>query len=85
MYGCDLDDAGGEFAVSIAGGELRSTVKPTPGRTFFEAHRVGTLQLPEGITEVRVRVLSSAGKDLMALNRVRIRSVRSNSSGSPGD
>ena len=84
VYGCDLDDAGGEFAVSIAGGELRSTVKPTPGRTFFEAHRVGTMQLPQGVTELRVRVLHSTGKDLMALNRVRIRSVRPTSQGGPG-
>ena len=84
VYGCDLDDAGGEFAVDIAGRELRGTVKATPGRTFFEAHRVGALQLPQGVTELRIRVVSSAGSDLMALNRVRIRSVRSTSSDGPG-
>ena len=77
VYGCDLDDAGGTFAVSVAGSELRGTVQATPGRTVFESHPIGTVQLPEGTTELRVRVVTSVGRDLMALNRVRIELKRS--------
>ena len=84
VYGCDLDDAGGKFAISVAGSELRGTVLPTPGRTFFEPHRVGTVQLPEGVAELRVRVIEAPGSDLMALNRVRIGTKRPASPGSPG-
>ena len=72
VYGCDLVDAGGRFAVSAGGSELQGTVRSTPGRTFFEPHPVGTLRLPAGVTELRVRVVASEGRDLMALNRVRI-------------
>ncbi len=72
VYGCEHRDAGGEFAVAAAGAELRGRVRPTPGRTFFESHDAGTLQLPEGVTELSVRVVSSRGRDLMALNRLRI-------------
>ena len=82
VYGCDLDDAGGRFAVSAGGSELQGTVRSTPGRAFFEPHPVGTLRLPAGVTELRVRVVASAGRDLMALNRVRIGTKRS---GSPED
>lgn len=72
VYGCDFEDAGGEFAVSVGNGELTGTVRPTPGRTFFESHPVGALKLAQGVTELHVRVVSANGKDLMALNRVRI-------------
>ena len=82
VYGCDLDDAGGRFAVSAGGSELQGTVRSTPGRAFFEPHPVGTLRLPAGVTELRVRVVASAGRDLMALNRIRIGTKRS---GSPED
>jgi hypothetical protein len=84
VYGCDLDDAGGTFAVSVGGSELRGTVQPTAGRTFFEPHLVGSMLLPEGITQLRVRVVESAGRDLMALNRVRIGMTRSRSSSDSG-
>ncbi len=72
VYGCDYQDAGGEFAVTASGGELRGTVRATPGRTFFEPHRLGVLRLAAGVSELRVRVVTSEGRDLMALNRVRI-------------
>ena len=84
VYGCDLDDAGGQFMVSAGGSELLGTVRSTPGRTFFEPHRVGTLRLPEGATELRVRVVASAGRDLMALNRVRIGTKRPDSTEGSG-
>ena len=79
VYGCDLGDAGGRFSVSVGGNELMGTVRSTPGRTFFEPHRVGTLQLAQGVTELRVRVVSAVGRDLMALNRVRIGTKRAGS------
>ena len=83
VYGCDLEEAGGEFAVSVGEKELRGTVRSTPGRTFFEPHFLGTLRLAEGVTELRVRVVASNSRDLMALNRVRIGTKRSgNPSGS---
>ena len=78
----DLVDAGGRFAVSAGESELQGTVRSTPGRTFFEPHPVGALRLPAGVTELRVRVVASEGRDLMALNRVRIGTKRS---GSPKD
>ena len=84
VYGCDLDDAGGTFAVGVGRSELRGTVQPTPGRTFFEPHLVGRMQLAEGITELRIRVVESTGRDLMALNRVRIRMKRSPSPSDSG-
>ena len=79
IYGCDLDDEGGTFAVSVAGRELRGIVRATPGRTYFEPHTIGIMQLPEGVAELSVRVVASAGKDLMALNRVRVGMKRSTS------
>ena len=85
VYGCDLDDAGGQFSVSVGGAELVGTVRSTPGRTFFEPHRIGTLQLGRGVTELRVRVVSAAGRDLMALNRVRIGTKRSASNDLAGN
>ena len=79
VYGCDLDDAGGRFSVSVGAKELTGTVRSTPGRTFFEPHRVGSLQLAQGVTELRVGVVTAAGRDLMALNRVRVGTRRSGS------
>lgn len=76
IYGCDLDDAGGRFSVAVGGSELTGTVRSTPGRTFFEPHRVGALHLAQGVAELRIRVVSAAGRDLMALNRVRIGTKR---------
>ncbi len=72
VYGCDYADAGGEFEVSVGGSRLRQTVRPTPGRTFFEPHWIGSLQLPEGPTTLSVSVVSAEGRELMALNRIRI-------------
>ena len=79
-YGCDLDDAGGRFAVSVGSEELSGTVRPTPGRTFFEFHAVGSLRLEKGVAQLRVRVLSAEGEDLMALNRVRLKRHRPDAS-----
>ena len=72
VYGCDHDDAGGEFTVSAAASELHGAVRPTPGRSFFEPHPIGRLSLPKGVLDLQVRVVSAPGTDLMALNRVRI-------------
>ncbi len=72
IYGCDVEDAGGEFEISVAGQALKDTVRPTSGRTFFETHKLGSVQLPAGPAELRIRVISANGRDLMALNRVRI-------------
>ena len=77
VYGCDHDDAGGEFAVRAGDSELKGTVRPTTGRTFFEEHPIGTVELAEGVTDLQVRVVSAKGKDLMALNGVRIGISRS--------
>ena len=76
VYGCDVDDAGGRFSVAVGGSVLTGTVRSTPGRTFFEPHRVGALHLAQGVAELRIRVVSAAGRDLMALNRVRIGTKR---------
>ena len=72
VYGCDIADAGGKFEVIGGGGVLRATVRSTPGRTFFEPHKVGALHLPKGVSEVEIRVVSAPRLDLMALNRVRV-------------
>ena len=77
VYGCDWEHAGGTFVVSVGGDELKGKVRPTPSRTFFEPHHVGILQLDEGVAELRIRVATSPGQDLMALNRVRIGTTRS--------
>ena len=76
VYGCDIADAGGKFEVRIGSETLRGTVRPTAGRTFFEPHRIGTVRLPTGPSELRVSVVSAPGSDLMALNRVRLGSVQ---------
>ena len=85
VYGCDIADAGGEFEVVGGGGALLGKVRSTPGRTVFEPHRLGTLRLPKGVSELRVRVVSAPGLDLMALNRVRIgRSLGADRPNDPG-
>ncbi len=72
VYGCDLGDAGGEFELSVGGRSLRGAVRPTAGRSFYESHDLGTLRLPEGVSDLTIRVVSAPGEDLMALNRVRL-------------
>ena len=79
VYGCDLEEAGGEFSITIGDAELSGAVRPTAGRTYYEAHPIGAVRLHEGVSELRVSVVSSPGKDLMALNRVRLAMKRAGS------
>ncbi len=73
VYGCDLDDAGGKFEVNAGRETLEGSVSATTGRSFYEPRLVGSVSLPSGPSELRIRVVSTPGRDLMALNRVRIR------------
>ncbi len=72
VYGCDIQDAGGKFAVEVGDRAIEGDVRATPSPTIFEPHRVGTLELDEGPAELRVRVVKAPGRELMRLNRVRL-------------
>ena len=72
VYGCDIEDAGGRFALSVGDESLQGEVRPTAGRSFYEAHELGTLRLEAGISDLTIEVVSAPGQDLMALNRVRL-------------
>ena len=72
VYGCDIQDAGGKFAVEIGAQSIEGDVHATPSPTIFEAHPVGTVTLAQGPAELRVRVLEAPGRELMRLNRVRL-------------
>ncbi len=72
VYGCDLTDAGGEYRVRVGDQAIAGKVHPTTGRSFFEARRIGSVRLGAGPAVLRVAVVSASGRDLMALNRVRL-------------
>jgi hypothetical protein len=72
VYGCDREMAGGRFQVVIGPAALKGVVRPTPDRNLFQPHALGRVRLPRGRTKLEVAVLSAPGKELMALNRLRI-------------
>ncbi|MEO7650779.1 MAG: sulfatase-like hydrolase/transferase, partial [Bryobacteraceae bacterium] len=72
VYGCDREDAGGEFQVTVGAARLSASVHGTPSRNIFEPHVLGKVKLPKGPAKLEVRVLSAPGKELMTLNRVRL-------------
>ncbi len=69
-YGCEPATAGGRFRVTIGGARLEGTVEPTAGRNIFWKHRIGEMTLQPGPAFMEVEVIDSAGKELMALNRI---------------
>jgi len=74
-YGCDPADAGGRFRLKAGSATLEGTVEPTAGRALFEKRTAGVLSLPKGPTKLEVTALAVKGKELMALNRIWLRSL----------
>jgi hypothetical protein len=73
VYGCDPRDAGGKYRIEAAGAQLEGEVKSTVAREVFETRKIGTMPLKKGPSDIKVRVVSAPGRELMALNRVILR------------
>jgi arylsulfatase A-like enzyme len=69
-YGCDPEDAGGRFRLSVGGVHLDGEVVATAGRAIFKTFSLGTLRLARGASALEVKLLSAPGRELMALNKI---------------
>ncbi|MBL8175266.1 MAG: arylsulfatase [Bryobacterales bacterium] len=74
-YGCDPADAGGRFRIRAGSASIETVVHPTAGRALFEKHVCGVLRLAKGPAKLEVAALEVKGKELMALNRIWLRSL----------
>lgn len=74
-YGCDPADAGGRFRIRAGSASVEGIVEPTAGGALFEKRKVGTIALAKGPQKLEVAAVAVKGKELMALNRIWLRSL----------
>ena len=69
-YACPDAEAGGQFQIQAAGKKIVGTVKPTGGWNHYQGMSVGTIELPEGETELSIQSFGSIDGYLMDLRTI---------------
>jgi arylsulfatase A-like enzyme len=69
-YGCL--HPGGVIRISTPAGAVEHAARATGGRNLFQVHAAGALRLAPGAAMLRVEVLRGDGREVMALNKIRL-------------
>ncbi len=74
-YGCRPTDAGGVLRITAGRSSTDHPIRPTVTADQFAVFDAGELQLDTGPVELTVEVVSAPGRELMRLNRIRLRPI----------
>ncbi len=72
-YGCNREDAGSEFLVTVGKARLQGVVEATTGSRVFETRRLGTLRLAPGTAFLEIKPVTLAGLELMNSHKIWLR------------
>ncbi len=72
-YGCNPEEAGSRYQITVGRARLEGVVRPTAGRLVFEPFEAGLLDLERGPATLEMRPVTVRGRELMALHKIWLR------------